>query len=516
MSAVSIRAAGAAEPVGAAREDNHVVSFDDEVRAYSAFLEAWPAYRDTASLDDLRAREYTRLDATGQAYLDYTGGGLHASSQVRAHVALLENAIFGNPHSANLASTAATTLVEQARRCVLEWFDADPADYTAIFTANASTAIKLVGEAFPFAAGQTLLLSSDNHNSVNGLRAFAKHRGASARYVPLTTPHLRLDPDALIALLDSGHPGPRLFAYPAQSNFSGVEHPLAFVDEAKARGWHVLLDAAAFVPTNRLSLRRTPADFVSVSFYKMFGYPTGVGCLLARLDALATLDRPWFAGGTVNFATVHGQAHLLAPREAGYEDGTVNYLSIPAVEIGLAHLAHVGLDVVKRRVRCLTGWLLAELLALRHANGAPMCRVYGPVTTDARGGTVTFNLYDPAGHLLDYRRVEELANEAGISLRTGCFCNPGVGETAEGITDDDVRAALESSTEMSLPRFMQFIQHRGGRSAGALRVSLGIVSNFDDVRRLLAFLAGLRDMSQIAIGEVTFDIQSCRVIRDGA
>jgi molybdenum cofactor sulfurtransferase len=489
---------------------------DDESGAYAAFLDAWPEYRDTQALDDLRMREYARLDATGHVYLDYTGGGLYASSQVRAHAALLEQGVFGNPHSANLASTASTVLVERTRRAVLDWFDADPAVYTAIFTANASAAIKLVGESFPFQQGGALLLTYDNHNSVNGLREFARRRGATTDYVPLSMPELRIDRDALMTRLDGEQEGPRLFAYPAQSNFSGVEHPLDLVDAAQTRGWRVLLDAAAYAPTNRLSLRRTPADFVSVSFYKMFGYPTGVGCLLARIDSLAQLSRPWFAGGTVNFATVHAQCHLLAPREAGYEDGTVDYLGIPAVEIGLAHLERVGLDVVKRRIRCLAGWVLRELLDLRHRNGAPVCRIYGPATTTHRGGTITFNLYDPAGHLLDYRRIEELANEACISLRTGCFCNPGVGETAEGITDEDVRAALQSGAEMSLPRFMQFIQHRGGRSAGALRVSLGIASNFSDVYRLMTFLVSLRDQTRLAIGEVTFDIESCRVIRDGS
>jgi molybdenum cofactor sulfurtransferase len=493
-----------------------MMQHEDGSRAYSAFLDAWPDYRDTERLDDLRARDYARLDATGHVYLDYTGGGLYASSQVRAHAALLEHHVFGNPHSASLVSLEATTLVERTRRAVLDWFDADPAVYTVIFTANASSAIKLVGEAFPFAPGGELLLTYDNHNSVNGLREFARRRAATTTYAPLTMPDLRIDREALLARLDDDARAPRLFAFPAQSNFSGVEHPLDLVAAARARGWRVLLDAAAYVPTNRLSLRGVPADFVAVSFYKMFGYPTGVGCLLARVDSLAELARPWFAGGTVNFATVHAQAHLLAPREAGYEDGTVNYLGIPAVEIGLAHLADVGLDLVKRRVKCLTGWVLRELLHLRHRNGAPVCRIYGPVTTQERGGTITFNLYDPAGHLLDYRRIEEMANDARISLRTGCFCNPGAGETAEGIDDEDVRAALESSADMSLPRFLQFIQHRGGRSAGALRVSLGIASNFADVYRFMAFVRELRDQTQITIGAVTFDIQSCRVIRDGS
>ena len=67
-------------------------------------------------------------------------------------------------------------------------------------------------------------------------------------------------------------------------------------------------------------------------------------------------------------------------------------------------------------------------------------RIYGPVTTEMRGGTMALNLYDPDGHLLDYRRVEELAGEQRISLRIGCFCNPGAGETAEGLTEADMRA----------------------------------------------------------------------------
>ena len=77
-----------------------------------------------------------------------------------------------------------------------------------------------------------------------------------------------------------------LFAYPAQSNFTGVQHPLEWIAQAQARGWDVLLDAAAFAPTNRLDLGRWQPDFVAISFYKIFGYPTGIGCLLARKAAL--------------------------------------------------------------------------------------------------------------------------------------------------------------------------------------------------------------------------------------
>ena len=483
---------------------------------YEEFLAEYPAYRTTTHLDALRANDYLRLDAHGVVYLDYTGACLHADSQVLSHAALLASRVLGNPHSASPASLHSTALVEGARRAVLEWFNA-AGDYTAIFTANATGALKHVGESYPFAPGGRLLLSVDNHNSVNGIREFARAHGAAVAYAPLTVPELRLDAaqlDARLGECDSG--ASNLFAFPAQSNFTGVQHPLELVARAHDHGWDVLLDAAAFVPSNRLDLRAATPDFVSVSFYKMFGYPTGVGCLLARSKALATLRRPWFAGGTVNFATVSGRACILSSGEAGFEDGTLNYMAIPAVEIGLRHLASTGLDTIHTRVRCLTAWMLQRLVDLQHANGHHLVRIYGPTTTESRGGTITLNFYDPEGHLLDYRRVEEMAGAQGISLRTGCFCNPGAGETAEGITEADVRAALELDPNMNLARFLELVTSRGGKSAGAIRVSLGLVSNFADAHRFIQFAETLRDQTRLAIGNVTCDIEAGRIIRDGS
>jgi selenocysteine lyase/cysteine desulfurase len=489
-----------------------------EREAYTNFIQEYPLYLGTAILDDLRASDYSRLDDQQHTYLDYTGAGLYGVSQIRKHEELLDQRILGNPHSAGLSSAAATSLVEATRQRVLAYFGAGAGEYTAVFTPNATGALKHVGEGYPFAEGGRLLLTVDNHNSVNGIREFALAKGASVDYAPLTVPDLRVDKDRLEALLNNADQPehPKLFAFPAQSNFSGVRHPLEMIEQAHEKGWDVLLDAAAFVPTNRLDLSAARPDFVSVSFYKMFGYPTGVGCLIARTSALQKLQRPWFAGGTVNFASVQGRTHILAPGEAGFEDGTLNFLGIPAVDIGLSRLEKIGIETIHQRVHCLTGWLLKQLLALQHRNGRHMVRIYGPATTASRGGSLTMNLYDPDGHLLDYRRVEELAGAQRISLRTGCFCNPGAGEAAEGLTADDMRAAAAEPAGMTLPRFLQFMQHRGGKSAGAIRVSLGIVSNFRDAYRFYRFAADFRDQTRLTLGEVTFDVDSCRVIRDGS
>src|SRR5450631_1258936 len=485
--------------------------------AYADFVARYPAYSKTAALDALRSTEYSRLDEQHQVYLDYTGGSLYGESQVQEHAEILRAGVLGNPHSSNPTSVAMTDYVERTRRYLLTYFNTSPDDYVVVFTQNATAALKLIGESFPFNPTSRLLLTFDNHNSVNGIREFARAAGAAIDYAPLTAPELRVDQAELGALLERADPSqPNLFAFPAQSNFSGVKHPLQLVARAQSKGWSVLLDAAAFVPTNRLDLNAVHPDFVCLSFYKMFGYPTGVGALLIRRSVFAKLKRPWFAGGTINFASVQGQAHVLSPNEAAFEDGTLNYLSIPAVEIGLLHLQSIGIETIAERVRCLSGWLLEELLALRHTNGRAMVRIYGPATTATRGGTVTFNLYDPQGHLLDYRRIEELAGEEGISLRTGCFCNPGAGEMAEGLTEEDMQAGLAMGSDINLLSFVRLMQDRSHKSAGSIRASIGLATNFADIWRFLHFITDFRDQTGLTIGDVTFDIESCRIIRDGS
>jgi len=484
---------------------------------FSAFIERYPSYNRTRLLDEWRETQYSRLDANGQIYLDYTGGGLYSELQLSAHMELLRTSVLGNPHSANPTSLAMTDLVEGTRSYVLRYFNASPDEYIAIFTANASGALKLVGEAYPFTPGSHCVLTFDNHNSVNGIREFAKAKGAQVTYVPLTKPDLRLDRVKLDDILKSVDMGQdNLFAFPAQSNYSGVKHPPDLIELAHGRGLDVLLDAAAYVPTNRLDLGEIKPEFVAVSFYKMFGYPTGIGALLIRKAAFRKMKRPWFAGGTVNFASVQGNGHYLAPNEAAFEDGTVNYLNIPAIKTGLQHLEKAGIKTIGTRVHCLTGWLLDNLLSLQHSNGKPMVRIYGPADTKMRGATVALNFYGPDERLLDYRRIEELANEEGISLRTGCFCNPGAGEIAEGLTAEDMMAGLNDGPDLTLPHFLQVIQHRGNKSAGAIRISVGLATNFADVYRFMHFAVGLRDQTNMSIGEVTFDIQSCRMIRDGS
>lgn len=464
----------------------------DPNAAFERFLQAYPSYSTTRTLDELRAAEYARLDAGEHVYLDYTGGGLYAQRQLDQHQAALRTSVLGNPHSRNPTSRAATELIERTREHVLRFFNADPDEYDVIFTLNASGGLKLVGESYPFAKGSHFLLTFDNHNSVNGIREFAHARGAEVSYIPIALPDMRVDGSSLQGYLEAGRgAGPKLFAYPAQSNFSAVQHPLEWIDQAHRAGWDVLLDAAAFAPTNPLDLGRFKPDFVPLSFYKMFGYPTGVGALIARKQALAKLHRPWFAGGTITVVSVQGDKYYMADGHTAFEDGTLDYLNIPAVSIGLKHLESIGYPVIHERVRCLTGWMLDNLTQMKHSTGQPLAKLYGPTTTEKRGGAVTVNFSDKDGAAIDHRTIEDEANKLNISLRTGCFCNPGAGEVALGISRLELDVCFTQpghEDRLSLDDFRLCID---GKNSGAVRISVGLVTNFNDVQAFLSFASGL-------------------------
>ena len=485
--------------------------------AEAAFAREYPTFDPDGSFAELRRSEYGRLDVNDEVYLDYTGGGLHAASQIDAHMELLRSCVLGNPHSNNPTSVASTTLVQLTRRLVLEFFNAPPDQYFCIFTANASAALRLVGESYPFRPGGTYALTFDNHNSVNGIREFARRKGAAVTYVPVVAPELRVDRDAMSAVLGSADPAAHnLLAFPAQSNFSGVQHPLAMVDEAHAAGWDVLVDAAAFAPTNRLDIARVRPDFATLSFYKMFGFPTGVGCLLVRRDRLAMLERPWFAGGTITIASVQGDGHYLHEDEAGFEDGTIDYLNLPAVGTGLEHLERIGFDAIHERVRCLTAWLLDALTGLRHSNGEPVVQVLGPTNTVERGGTVTFVMHDCNGTPIDDRRVEELATLVNISLRTGCFCNPGAGEIAHHLSALEMAKWFGQREPVAFSDLRERLLIEHGVLVAAIRISVGLASTFADAYRLVSFVGEFVDQTVDDIGAIEFASEHCRVVRDSA
>lgn len=441
---------------------------------------------DGFDFDALRAAEFARLDAQNIAYLDYTASALYGASQARDHADRLTRGIFGNPHSEHAASRNSTAVMDAARAATLAFFDADPALYEVCFTANTTAAIKLVAESYRFGPRRGLMLSADNHNSVNGVREFARRAEAPVAVLPLDE-ELRLDQaaDRLCGIVSAQGPG--LLAFPSQSNFSGVRHDLSLIDEAQGLGCDVLIDAASGGACAGLSLTRHPAEFVACSFYKLFGLPTGVGALVARKAALARLDRPWFSGGTVAFVSVAQARHALLPGHEGFEDGTPNFLDLAAVEAGFAFLDRVPRAALRARIAALTGYFLDRAAGLKHVDGAPLVQLYGPRHVAGRGGTVAFNVLWRDGVAVPYRHVELRARDHGVALRGGCFCNPGAAEKAFGFDRLDTARCLDMlEGGFSIAAFHACLG--ADATVGALRLSVGAPTSFADVERALALI----------------------------
>jgi selenocysteine lyase/cysteine desulfurase len=271
-----------------------------------------------------------------------------------------------------------------------------------------------------------------------------------------------------------------------------VRHPLDLAREAQALGFDVLIDAAGAGVCGGLSLSRHPVQFVALSFYKVFGLPTGVGALVARRDALAELARPWFAGGTVDFVFVEHDRHRLSAGHAGFEDGTPNFLDLAALQTGFDFIAGLDLPALQLRLATMTTSFIRRAQALTHRNGQPVVQLYGPSAGEDRGAVVSFNILRPDGRVRPYQDVEERAKAAGVALRGGCFCNPGAAERAFGFSAQPILPNLDAlGAGFSIPALQARLGDRV--AVGAVRVSLGLPTTEPDLACVLRMIAGFCD-----------------------
>jgi selenocysteine lyase/cysteine desulfurase len=111
------------------------------------------------------------------------------------------------------------------------------------------------------------------------------------------------------------------------------------------------------------------------------------------------------------------------------------------------------------------------------------------------------NFYDADGQVIDHAIIEELASRNRISIRTGCFCNPGGGEAALGLSAEELTACFNSPAAAARSRFTleDLRMCIDAKSIGAVRVSFGIASNFADAWRFAEFARSLCDCRAAAL-----------------
>lgn len=411
--------------------------------------------------------------------------------------------------------------------------------YEIVFTSGATESLRIVAEYFPWSrAGDavacsdcgavskrssTLLYSHNSHTSVLGMRGPVLAKGAKFCCKPLE------EFDRLDLVGDKQHTScchcsqeptdqvvHNLLVLPAECNFGGdrpnIKAAAANVDKANHGNnnadtrWWTLFDISKAASTGPIYLCDLNPDFACVSFYKMFGEPTGLGALFIKRTAIDFLvesratpnHHRYFGGGSVD--VILAGLDFALPRSAPsplarLTQGTVHFRGIASLRHGFDQLKRLGgMNAIRQHTTCLTAELVRRFRQLNHANGAPAVRIYGAWSNqnlDADtallpGTTVAFNLLRDDGSCVGYHEVSKLAalHQPPLQLRTGCFCNPGACQIALGLTDDDIQTNYKISGHVCGDD-IDIIQNK---PTGAVRASFGKDSIWEDMDSLLSFI----------------------------
>ncbi|KAH6614014.1 pyridoxal phosphate-dependent transferase [Boeremia exigua] len=443
-------------------------------------------------IEIMRQTEYPML--RGITYLDHGGTTLASESLMNSFCTQMKASILSNPHSDASRPSFSAMMVEQTRQKVLRLFSADPNEWDVVFTANATASVKLVMECFAgHGQGFDYLYHRNAHTSLVGVREQAQNSHCLA-----TTEEMEFWLSGGQVLPTQKPPGcrPVLFSYPAQSNMNGERLPLSWPSRIRQHdNTYTLLDAAALVSTSPLDLsdHATSPDFVSMSFYKIFGFPDLGALLVRKASAHVLRRRRYFGGGTTEMIGCIGTPWVErkdSSVHASLEDGTIAIRSVLALSCAID--THTNLFGGLAQVSKHTGWLakaLYDRLAnIKHANGMPVCHMYKAPTSayddrTSQGATVTFNVRKSDGSWKSGSEVGAMLRASKIHVRTGSLCNPAGMASALGLSAEDLRAAFDSGFRCN----QTSDDIRGDIPFGMIRATLGAMSTLGDVENLVDF-----------------------------
>ena len=305
-------------------------------------------------------------------------------------------------------SEEATFAFERARGKVARFIGA-ASQREIIFTRNTTEAINLVAQSWggsQLRPGDRILLTMmEHHSNIVPWQMLAQRTGAKLDYLNLDSEG-RLALEELDTKLDERT---RMVALTHQSNVLGTINPVRMIaDRAHAVGALLLLDAAQSVPHMPVDVKSLGCDFLAFSGHKMCG-PTGIGVLWGRRALLEAM--PPFLGGGSMIKVVELEQSSYADLPARFEAGTPAIAEAIALGEAIDFLSTIGMEAIYRHE--------VELLdyALERLPHVPGLRLYGPMTSDARGGSLSFSL--EAVHPHD---IATILDGVGVAVRAGHHC----------------------------------------------------------------------------------------------
>ncbi|KAI4320042.1 hypothetical protein MLD38_033564 [Melastoma candidum] len=497
-------------------------------QSFHEFLEVYPQYSDTHTVDRIRETEYSHISRGGLACLDYIGVGLFSHSQLpdlgpnESQSQTASSSMFSPSPSRVLnpefpffslsyktgslktqlllgggAAGGLANLETLMRKRIMEFLHISEDDYAMVFTANRMSAFKLLAESYPFQTSRKLLTVYDYESeAVDAMINSSEKRGAKVMSAEFSWPRLGIHSAKLRSMIVTKKVKKKremrgLFVFPVHSRVSGTRYPYIWMKIAQENGWHVLLDACALGPKDMdsfgLSLIRP--DFIVCSFYKIFGEnPSGFGCLFVKKSAVPILETS-LCMGTVSLVPVGG---LLLPLDemADPSNSFSEQEECASGELdctGLDHVDILPMTVITNRGRYLINWLVKAMLKLEHPNteGVRLVRIYGPKVRFDRGPALAFNVFDWKGEKVEPVLVQKLADRSGISISYGflhhiCFSEK-YREQKAGVIERRTSAMVAKKGKERV------------EGVKVVTLALGFLTAFEDVYRLWAFVSRFLD-----------------------
>ncbi|KAJ3276422.1 hypothetical protein HDV01_005045 [Terramyces sp. JEL0728] len=413
---------------------------------------------------------------TNSLYLDNAGSVPIPSPILLSHTKDLMSNIYGNTHSGSTNTSAA---IQRSRTRILKHLNTDESEYSIVFTSGATAALKLLAETYDWKS-KSFYYQVESHTSVVGMSTVVSQ-----------IKNMPVEQCCFAKEIKNLENKKGLVAIPAQCNFSGKRFDMSCCRNDK-EGVHVLVDAASYCSSSSFDLKRYPADYMAISFYKMFGFPTGIGALIVKNTAIPFLQKSYFGGGTVESI---GVEPLYYSQKSNFyermEDGTLPFHQILALQHGFDYIENrFGTwSYLKDCILNLTDEAYNEMKNLKHYNGAPVVHLYSDFLND-HGPIIAFNLLNPDGSYVGYSQVSKLAE----TEKLGHVCGD----------------------EMDIV---------DGKPTGAVRISFGLANSLKDVKLWLKFLTTyfqrkkemfsltvptLNDIIKIEISKmVIYPIKSC-------
>ncbi|XP_059452678.1 molybdenum cofactor sulfurase [Corylus avellana] len=535
--------------------------------SFTKFTKAYPKYSDTDQVDQIRAREYYHLSLSNHACHDYIGIGLFSYSQLqnqdpsRNEIASSSSAAPPAPPSpprkshfpffsisfktgslkTQLLHGGGEDELESAmKKRIMGFLNISENDYSMVFTANRTSAFKLLAESYPFQSNRKLLTVYDYQSeAVEAMTNSSEKRGAQIMSAEFSWPRLRIQSAKLRKMVVSERKKKKrgLFVFPLHSRITGSRYPYIWMSIAQENGWHILIDACALGPKDMdsfgLSLFRP--DFFICSFYKVFGEnPSGFGCLFVKKSTIPILEASTSTGminlvpaeklfrfaddssGTDTESSFSGRIQIeparleeevpaelkgLGASENGESEEAADLITVGHAKSSttgslemecraLDQVDSLGLILITNRARYLINWLVNSLMKLEHPNtvGIPLVRIYGPKIKFSRGPALAFNVFDWKGEKVEPVLVQKLADRSNISLSYGFLHNIWF---SDKYAEEKERVLEVRGTGSS--KVMDKREEKADRGITVVTAALGFLANFQDTYKLWAFVAQFLD-----------------------